>query len=159
MVWRKRAKMVCTTKEVRYCFTMLISFSRDWNLLNNFNVQQTIGIQGMEETNKHPFRESIVFFIIIISYFLKWKLEFWEFQISNMNRNEHFIPSVLKIMRRNVELVDFEQPSNSSYAFSVLHEVLLLLFRMSKVTSLTLLCLFWYSVNLFPFVSFVLKLS
>lgn len=76
-----------------------------------------------------------------------------------MNRNEHFIPSVLKIMRRNVELVDFEQPSNSSYAFSVLHEVLLLLFRMSKVTSLTLLCLFWYSVNLFPFVSFVLKLS
>lgn len=75
-----------------------------------------------------------------------------------MNRNEHFIPSVLKIMRRNVELVDFEQPSNSSYAFSVLHEVLLL-FRMSKVTSLTLLCLIWYSVNLFPFVSFVLKLS
>lgn len=76
-----------------------------------------------------------------------------------MNRNEHFIPSVLKIMRRNVELVDFEQPSNGSYAFSVLHEVLLLLFRMSKVTSLTLLCLIWYSVNLFPFVAFVLKLS
>lgn len=40
-----------------------------------------------------------------------------------MNRNEHFIPSVLKIMRRNVELADFEQPSNSQYAFSILHEV------------------------------------
>lgn len=62
---------------------MLISFSRDWKLLNNFNVQQTIGIQGMEETNKHPFRESIVFFLIIISYFLKWKLEFWEIQITH----------------------------------------------------------------------------
>lgn len=165
---------VCTGKDTWnnkiYFFLMLIYFHRDWRLLNNYNMQQAIGVKWIKY-KKNTLRElieSLLLLLLMKARVLRNSANlFCSFSLSGLLPpftasgidiyflQAQFLPfmsSIFKIIRIREELVDLRQ--SSLYAFLIFHGFFFLLFWMSEVSSLTLLCLTCYSVNFVPICGF-----